>query len=138
MPATISRVRDQVEKFLLNPEYCGDAGVITAKTAKPLADYDIVGVPVIAGNIVAAAGDEASVIGIVLPQGTTKLTLAATVASTDKYYVLKRGPAVLWRGGLPTADPVGGAYDLDALATRLLTLGIKVVTSSELANTITI
>lgn len=120
---------------MLNPEYCGDANVVTAKTAKPLTAYDIVGVPVIAGDVIAAAGDEANVIGIVLPQGVTKLTLAATVASTDKYFILRRGPAILWKGGIPTLDPAGGTYDQAALATRLLALGIKVVTSTELANT---
>jgi hypothetical protein len=138
MPETMSRVRDQVEKWLVNPEYCGAATKITAKASKPLAAYDIVGVPVIANNVIAAAGDEASVIGIVLPQGTTKLTLAAEAQSVDKYFVLNRGPATIAKSGLPTLDPVGGSYNLTTLATRLLTLGILVVTSTELENTIEI
>lgn len=130
--STITRVRSQIEKWTVNDEFCVETGVVTAKADDPLTDYDIQGC-LLVGNVVAAAGDESSITGVVLVPGLKTLTLASEESTTEKFPILRRGPAILDRAGLPMKDPMGGTYNLTTVTTRLLTLGIKVVTNSALS-----
>jgi hypothetical protein len=58
------------------------------------------------------------------------------VASTVKYRVLRRGPAIVHRSGLRTADPAAANYDMTKFIAALLVAGIVVVNETGLTATI--
>jgi len=64
------------------------------------------------------AGKEADVAGVIIMTDEKSITIAAGDNLT--HTVINRGPAILRRSGIPTADYADAALDVDAIAAALL------------------
>lgn len=80
-----------------------------------------------------AAGDEASLAGILLEtEDIGALSNGST--TTKKYPILVRGPAIVKKAGLATADEVAASYTMADLITAAMGLGIRVDTEPTKTN----
>lgn len=82
---------------------------------------------------VAAFTDGTSVAGLVADTKYLALEAFTGTASASKYKIIKRGPFVVKKDGLPTTDPAGAAYNMTKFIAALNTAGIQVVDSTGLA-----
>ena len=115
--------------YLMNPHFNTVSAILRNGTAAQQSFFNCVGYPVKVGAsgadyVLAVAGDEAGVLGLVLsgPPGGAAETLAATTNSKFKYQVLKQGPVVVNRDKIALVDIAGAAFNVAAIVTALLAL----------------
>jgi hypothetical protein len=120
--------------YELHGNYCRESAVLDAPAGTTADAYRVFGLPVGAftrvsdngGSVpIIIAGGEANAKGVCI-EPKEKITLADGAATTVRYPVLMRGPAVINKNQLPATDPNGDAYNLDALAAALTAAGIVV------------
>lgn len=82
------------------------------------------------GYSLAFAGDEASVIGLIL--FGNELSIAAGVYTSFQVGILVRGPAIVdYTGGLPTADAAGSNFTISTIVTTLKALSPPIMPYAE-------
>lgn len=112
------------------------AAVTVAKNA------DVLGYPVLVSGTTATIQTAAQVTAFTATSTVNVVaddTLAMSAfqaASTEFYRVLRRGPAVIHRTGLKTADPAAANYDMTKFIAALLVAGIVVVNETGLTATL--
>jgi len=82
---------------------------------------------------VAAFTDGTSLAGVVADSKYLAAEGFTATPSASRYRIVKRGPYVVKRDGLPLTDPAGAAYNMTKLIIALQTAGIQVVDSTGLA-----
>lgn len=107
-------------------EYCTKTAIIRNGTASSRTLDNVVGYPLKAGASgadyqLAVAGDEASVIALLLdgPAGQVSEVIGATTNSTKKYQVLKNPPCIINRDSIRTTDIAGAAFTVATIVTAL-------------------
>lgn len=114
-------------------EYCTKTQILRNGTGTAREFTDVLGYPVIAGDNgadknLAVAGQEASVIGLVIdgPTGQDTETIAANTNSELPWQVLVNAPAILNRNQIRAQDIAGADFDVDAIVTALEALGFEI------------
>jgi hypothetical protein len=125
-----------------NEAYNFEALVLAAATTVPV-NSDLLGYPVVVSGTTATIQTAAQVTAFtatsscnVIADDTPAVAAFSATPSTAKYRVLRRGPAVVHRQGLKTADPAAANYDMTKYIAALLVAGIVVVNETGLTNTI--
>lgn len=141
MPQTLTKARvigDFIRDFA-SMAYCmgsrkihnaGAEAVTVRSLGLPVVKADIGGVPVY--QIVYAGAEATADAFIALEDHNEEIGPASN--STVPRAGLERGWAVVSREGLPTQDPAGDDYDLDALSARFETMNPPVIISDNTAN----
>lgn len=129
----------ELVKEVLSRQVSFESCIVVNGEASAYADVQIFGLPIqnltrVSDNHYTAdlvlAADVASTKGIITANGV--YSFAATGNTGDriaqKKAVIVRGPAVLNKNAIAKTDPAGAAYNVDAIVTALLALGITVRT----------
>lgn len=122
-----------VVPWIAHPDHCTESGKLRWRGAAAIEAVHSVGLLVLAAvggeYPIAVAGEEASVVGIVVTdkEVTEAIGNVTPQATDDKYTVVVRGPAIVDIDKLADRDdPAGGSWDKAALATRLEALGFSI------------
>lgn len=123
------RISDLV-KWEVLPLYCRDSGTIKNLNAAAVsAGGLVVGTPLIYSSSqwgILQSGSEASCGGLFLGNDSDRINeaLAANAITVGKYQILTRGPAIVNKSVIATADGDGASYNMTTLLATLATLGI--------------
>ncbi len=122
--------------------YNFEALFLAAAVTVPV-NAEVLGYPVVVSGTTATIQTAAQVTAFtaasscnVIADDTPAVAAFSAVASTVKYRVLRRGPAIVHRSGLRTADPAAANYDMTKFIAALLVAGIVVVNETGLTATI--
>jgi hypothetical protein len=104
---------------------------------------DLLGYPVVVSGGTATIQTAAQVAAFtatsscnVIADDTPAVAAFSATPSTAKYRVLRRGPAIVHRQALKTADPAAASYDMAKVIAALLVAGVVVVNETGLTNNI--
>lgn len=125
---TEKKTEGDVIRYELRNDYCRDKVEVYNRTNAAITISDPMCWPLIADESVsgamqlAKAGDEASVIGLLI-RTKPYSAVADNAHSTER--VLVRGPAIIDKTQLPTVDDDAAGFTLATIVTALKALGIK-------------
>lgn len=122
--------------------YNFDSLFLAAATTVPV-NSDLLGYPVVVSGTTATIQTAAQVTAFtatsscnIIADDTPAVAAFSAVASTYKYRVLRRGPAIVHRQAMKTSDPAAAAYTMANIIAALLVAGIVVVNEVGSTNTI--
>lgn len=117
--------------------------LVLAAAVTVAANADLLGYPVVVSGGTATIQTAAQVAAFtatslcnVIADDTPAVAAFSATPSTAKYRVLRRGPAIVHRQGLKTADPAAASYDMTKVIAALLVAGVVVVNETGLTNNI--
>lgn len=125
---TKAPVLSDLLEYEAHPRFCRESGTLENNTGAPvtIAAEDILGMPVklVSGQWeIALNADVATIDGILL-EGPAITALADGSATTDKYSILARGPAVVTEDQLADDDPAGTTWTSATLLATLAAIDI--------------
>ena len=134
LSGTKKKVAGDLVKYEAAQSYCRISTTIKNSEATTTAAIpDPVGYPVrLATGIysLCQVANQANAVGLIV-EGPPIPSLAAAASTTDKYSVLIRGPAVIDKAAIPTADSQAAAYTLATLVTALEGLAVPIACKDE-------
>lgn len=124
---TKAKVESDLIRWEANPEFTRVEAVVRNPDASAVELTDPIGYPLVltAGVLnLAVAGDEGYIVALLIPTAPMP-SIAATTTTTQKFAVLRNGPAIIDKAMIPTTDLNGDAFNLDDIVESLALIDIK-------------